>query len=157
MAGGATDAATGSGGAEDDYNASRMDGAEGDVVAGAMDQSELVAPGGVRAGDPGVVTVRGDMHDGELSDGDGVVLIEDELDGFIGAPGSSCDRACGEKREDAANSLQDHVNCSTISIIHAMETYFELRVFCLSGLRYILFGSRAQIKMERLPRCVIRT
>jgi len=81
VAGGATDAAAGAGGAEDDDDPAGMDGAEGDIVAGAMDQSEFVAPGGVRAGDPGVVTARGDVHDGELSDGDVFALVEEELGG----------------------------------------------------------------------------
>lgn len=105
MAGGATDAAAGSGGAEDDDDSAGMDGAESDVVPGAVNQSEFVAPRGIGTGDPGILVVRGDVHDGELSDGDDVVLIEDELDRFVRAAGGACEQACGEKREDGNNAL----------------------------------------------------
>jgi hypothetical protein len=105
VAGSATDAATGSSGAEDDYDASGMDGAEGSIVPGSMDKREFVAPGGFRASDPGIALVRGDVHDGELSDGDGVVLVEDELQGFVGASRGACGQACGEKHQDAGNPV----------------------------------------------------
>ena len=72
-----------------------------------MDEREFVAPGGVRSCDPGVVMVRGDVHDGELPDGDGVVLIEDELDGFARASGGDCEQASGEKHEDGSNFSHD--------------------------------------------------